>query len=305
MRCSKCFLFICRFPQLIFKSSLKLRAHKCTIDAECRLDFTDSSSLIRHEKEFHGYFRKEKVYRPVEPSARKARARKPNNRETATNPTHVEVAAIQSFESYPPTPYASSSSSTSSDNGSSYFSPSPSPDLPSPGACQWEYPQQSIYPDRTSTDGANIFNPTYFDPLLFDSLQDLSLSGPFAPEFMQGCSATPSLFSPIESDAPEMSPPFVSDMTSFGDIPSPPVPFDMAAMDHASQAPKAKEEWASLFPEPAELQSHSSTASMPFQDGSMEGSGLNFDLCTATIDFDQIMRDIGVEDMSLQPLGFF
>lgn len=209
---------------------------------------------------------------------------------------------MQSFELACSTPSASSpSGSSSSGSDFDFFSPSPSPDFPSPNAFQLDYPQYSIYPDPpvAAIGSAVAFDPTTFYSLPFDSFPDPSLAGLFTPDFMQGCSAQPSLLPPACYGSPDL---LVPDFVSFGMPPS------TSVMGFAS--PEAKEEWLSLLPEPtlAELQSHSipvSPSPAAVANDVADGGNLDFEFTNITTDFNQFLKQLGIEGIETQPLSLF
>ncbi len=75
-------------------------------------------------------------------------------------------------------------------------------------------------------------------------------------------------------------------------------------------SPEVKEEWLSLFPEPtlAQLQSHTipvSPSPAPFANDVADNGNLDFDFTNITSDFDQFLRELGIEDVETQPLNLF
>lgn len=295
-RSSECTTCGSRGPKLIFISSLKLRI-KCTIDPECDAELCDAASLIRHEKRRHGYFRKENEYRPVEPVARKPRTKKSNTRETTVQPAQDELVVMQSFEPLCLMPSASSPWSLSShDSPLDFFSPSPSPDLPTPGASQLDFPQYPIYPDASAAtmpvDTSIAFDSTVYDTQSFDSFADLSLSGLSAPEFVQGCSSYSAIPFSIPTNCYVSQPPFDADMGSYDLFPSTPS--------------EAKEEWLSLFPEPSleTSPSHPNSiypSSTPAPNNVANSIASDFGFSNINSDFDQFMQELGMDDAQTWP----
>ncbi|KLO06627.1 hypothetical protein SCHPADRAFT_895272 [Schizopora paradoxa] len=294
---------------------LKIRTNKCTIfPGVCNADFCEASSLIRHEKNAHGWYRKDGKFRPVERSARKPRVIKSAGHGTHQQPVaQDQLSSLLSLDTLLSMSPSSSPSSSPSDSFSSdyvssdYFSPSPSPDLPTPDAFQLEYTQPSIVHDF-SAESFDAFNSTSFDPLLFEPIQHMSLTSASTSDFVQGNSATICPPPPSEFDLLDVFSSFAPDLTSFGAGPSPPAPFHTDATDNASsQVVEAHTEWMSPALEPllSEFTCHSSfefSDSMPSVNASRS---TGFDLSTTSIDFDSLLQDIGVEDRLLESLGFF
>ncbi|KLO05510.1 hypothetical protein SCHPADRAFT_896197 [Schizopora paradoxa] len=241
---------------------LKVQTYKCTVDPDvCQADFSDASSLIRHEKAIHRFYRKEDEFRPVETVVWKTRTKRSTDDEIAEPLTQEQLTAMLSSGSLlAMAPSPSFSSSSSSDSSSSYPSPSPSPDLPSPDALQSEYPQYFSYPD-VSFAPMPVADQLSLDPAIYSTqsphfYNNASYYGLSAPEFVQGCSSS-SLY-------PAMAP--STQETYFGSYLSepsfellPPPPPEQVAVLFASS--EAKDEWSSFLSAPVRAEDPSYSAS--------------------------------------------
>ncbi|KLO08320.1 hypothetical protein SCHPADRAFT_893968 [Schizopora paradoxa] len=287
----------------------KVRTYKCTVDpAVCEAVLSEASSLIRHEKAVHRFYRKEGEFRPVKPVVRKTRTKRSTGDEIAEPLTQEQLTTMLSSGSLlpmSPSPSPSTSTSPSSDSSLGYFSPSPSPDLPTPDALQFEYPQYFTYPDASfapmPVDNSISFDPTAYNTQSFNFLPNANPCSLSAPEFIQGCSSSSYSMIPrstaetcLESELPSLS-----GSTSFGLLTL--TPSDPNALEYAST--DARGEWMSLSPSPslAELPSHSApeyshsthfTSGLPVTENG--SSAFNFGFANISTEFDNFLEEFGM-----------
>ncbi|KLO05632.1 hypothetical protein SCHPADRAFT_946756 [Schizopora paradoxa] len=283
---------------------LKVQTYKCTVDPDvCQADFSGASSLIRHEKAVHRYFRKEGEFRPVEPVVRTTRRKRSTDDEISEQLTQEELTAMLSLDSLLAiSPSASSSTSPSSDSSSGYPSPSPSPDLPSPEALQLELPQYFTYPD-TSFAPMPVASQLPLDPAIYNThapqfYTDASYYGLSASEFVQGCSS--SSYSAMAPSTHETyygtQPPYLLE-PSFGTLPPP--SSEPAAAPFASSEANLKVEWSSFLSAPglAEIPSYSAPEFptlnlLDINSNAMYSSGSRF--ANLSSEFDSFMEEFGI-----------
>ncbi|KLO06168.1 hypothetical protein SCHPADRAFT_698273 [Schizopora paradoxa] len=280
---------------------LKVQTYKCTVNPNvCQAELSGASSLIHHEKEIHRFYRKESEFRPVEPVARNTRTKRSTDDEITEPLTQEQLTAMLSSGSlHAMSPSLPPSTSPYSDSSSGY-TPSPSPDLPSPDALELEYPQYFTYPNDSFAP-IPMANQVPLDPAIYSTqapqlYTDACYFDLSAPEFVQGCSSSSySMMAPSTQE------------TYFGSYLSepsfellPPSSSEQTAAPFASS--EAKVEWSSLLSAPllTTLSPHSAPefpalnhiANDPPDIGPLFVSGSGF--AKITTEFDSFVEEFGV-----------